>query len=165
MQGTHQELTRLLGKFSSAILVTQAESGLRGRPMAIQRREGDRRIWMCTSSRSDKANDLKRDPRCALLFHDGETSTVYASLSGTVAFVEDQAKIRELWSAAWKAWFPDGPEQRDLTLLAFEPTHAEYVDPPGGKLGVMASALKRIVTGEQIAPKSEKSEVEISRPA
>ena len=161
MTGTKEELWKLVGKFNVALLVTHTANGsLRGRPLAIQRHESDQSLWLATSDKSDKVRDLLGNADCAVICHDGEASPTYVSMSGLATVVRDRTKVRELWSPAWKLWFPEGPEEEDIVLIHFEPTHAEYASPEAGKLGVMVSAVKRLITKEH-PPKGEKSEVDV----
>jgi hypothetical protein len=39
--------------------------------------------------------------------------------------------IDELWSEAWKVWFPGGKEDPNLCVLAIAPSSAEYWDNGG----------------------------------
>jgi general stress protein 26 len=161
VQGNMEELRKIMGKFKTAMLVTSASDGkLRGRPMAIQQREDDQSIWLATSDQSDKVQDVAANPVCAVLCHDGERSPTYVSMSGDATIVRDAAKIRELWDPAWRLWFPEGPDEKDIVLLHFTPSHVEYADPAGGKAGVILSAMKRLVTKEY-PPKGDKSEVDL----
>lgn len=163
MSGNLRELSAVLAKFKSCLLVTSGPHGLRGRPMALQQRETDGSLWLATSLDSDKARDLQVDPRCAVLCHDGQSSVQYVSLAGHGDLVRDRARIRELWDPLWRAWFPEGPEQGDLILIHFHASHAEYVNPEGGKVEVILSAVKRILTHARV-PKPEKSELELPGP-
>lgn len=43
----------------------------------------------------------------------------YACLSGVLKPITDKAKLDELWSKVVAAWFPDGKEDKHITLLEF----------------------------------------------
>ncbi len=161
MQGNKEEVADLMGRFKVALLVTTSPSGeLRGRPMAIQQREADQTIWLATSDKSDKVRDLEGNPNCLVLCHDGERSAIYVSLSGQATVLRDRSKVDELWDPAWRLWFPKGPAEEDIVLLRFHPSHVEYAYPDGGKLGVMLSAVKRLVTKEH-PPHADKAQVDL----
>ena len=161
MTGTKEELWKLVKKFDVAMLVTHTvNGGLRGRPLAIQQHAADQSLWLATSDQSDKVRDISGNADCAVICHDGEKSPTYVSMSGLATIVRDPAKVRELWRPSWRLWFPNGPEEEDIVLLRFEPTHAEYATPVAGKLGVMVSAVKRLITKKH-PPKGEKAEVDV----
>jgi general stress protein 26 len=41
----------------------------------------------------------------------------YVSVAGRAWLLRDRAKIDELWSPLYKAWFPDGKDDPELALL------------------------------------------------
>lgn len=158
MQGEERELHGLLRDYKTALLTTRSRDGcFHSRPMAVQHVEGDGDFWFATSLDTQKVTDLEAEPRCGLAFHDGGKSATYVSMSGEVDVVRDRQTIHELWNPTWRAWFPEGPDQDDLVLLKFRPEHAEYVHPVSGRLKVLATRVKAVLTREpvEVAPKKE----------
>lgn len=153
MEDHRDEYLKLLDEHRTAILVTRGPDGhLHSRPMAMQGHCRGEEIWLATSADSDKCAHLAHDDQVALSFHAGEHAAAWLSVSGRCEMVRDRAKIRELWDASWKPWFPDGPEQDDLVLLRIVPEHAEWVRPEGGKLKVLYTMAKRAATGSREEP-------------
>jgi general stress protein 26 len=152
-EGSREEYLQLLDEHETVILVTHGDDGeLHCRPMAMQGHRGGEEIWLATYADSDKCRHVAQDDRVALSFHAGEHEASWLSVSGRCEIVHDRAKIRELWDASWKPWFPDGPEQADLVLLRIVPEHAEWVKPEGGKLKVLYTMAKRAATGSRDEP-------------
>ncbi len=157
-QADFEEYAALLKRFDTAMLTTQGPDGhFHSRPMALQEKRPGEAIWFATLSGSDKCRDIEHAPKVALSFHGGSHDADYLSISGHAAIVNDRAKIREMWDASWRPWFPEGPEQKDIVLIQVIPEHVEWVKPEGGKLRVLASMLKRTVTGSREPPDSKKS--------
>ena len=157
--GDRAEFEALLKGYDVALLTTRGVDGhFHTRPMALskKRRSGEE-IYFATWVDTQKVQDLEADPHCSLAFHSTENSSTYLSVSGVVEIVRDRKVIHDLWEANWKPWFPKGPDEGDIALLRFVPEHAEYVHPQGGKLKVLFSTAKALVTKQrpEAGPKKE----------
>ncbi len=71
---------------------------------------------------------------------------IYVSNSGRARFVEDRAKLEEMWSPLFKAWFPKGLADPELQLMAVAAEEAEFWDPPTAAVVIFRS-LKAVLTG------------------
>ncbi|MBI5547010.1 MAG: pyridoxamine 5'-phosphate oxidase family protein [Deltaproteobacteria bacterium] len=153
-----EELQQLLQQFDTALLTTRGGDGhFHTRPMALQARSVEDGLWFATSERTAKVADLENDAHCGVALYQGGHTPTYVSVSGTGELVHDRETIRRMWSPSWKAWFPDGPEQSDLVLIRLHPEHAEFVHPRTGKLQVLFTMARRLVTHgrQEPAPKVE----------
>ena len=74
--------------------------------------------------------------------------------------VRDEAKNKELWTMAMKAWFPKGPEDPELGLLKVSVDKAEYWDTPGSTVIHLVGFVKATVTGKPYHP-GENEKVEL----
>lgn len=156
--GTADELGKLLSEHDTALLTTQGADGhFHSRPMALQKQSlSIAEIWFATWDDTEKVHDLEHDAHCCVSLLASERASTYVSLSGRGQIMRDTAKIRELWSPAWKAWFPDGPNSGRIALIRFVPEHAEYVHPKTGRLAVVSSMLKNLMgQRSEPAPKKE----------
>ena len=73
-------------------------------------------IWFITSRKTDLVEEIGTGSTaqyCVI----GEDHDYYACLRGPIEQVEDEAKLDELWNAVVAAWFDDGREDSDVTLL------------------------------------------------
>ena len=126
---TQHKLIDLLSDFDTAMLVTRGDDGsLDARPMAVAQVEDDGRICFVTDRNSGKIADLMLDKEVAVTM---QSSSKFVSLSGIASPVDDRAKLNELWSEAWKVWFPEGKASDSIVLLRIEPTRGEYWDNSG----------------------------------
>lgn len=155
------ELWKLLESFDTAILVTRGDDGhYHARPMEMQHHGPAGALWFCTSMDSDKIKELRAEPHCAVALHAGGISPTYVSISGLADIVQDKGLIQSMWRPSWRAWFPDGPTQPDLVLLRVRPEHVEYMNPSTGRLKVLATMIRRMVTHERVEP-DEKHRVDL----
>jgi general stress protein 26 len=153
-----RELQDLLKHYKTALLTTIGADGhFHTRPMALQCKDLSQGIWFATSLTSAKVHELQSNPHCAIAFHEREHDSTYVSVSGNAELVKDRAVIHEMWDASWKPWFPDGPDQPDLVLIKVMPEHAEFVHTPSGRLQVLFTMAKRLLTKsrDEPAPKHE----------
>lgn len=137
----------LLGEFDNAMLVSTDERGQpHGRPMRIAAQSGAQTddLWFVTSSTAGKIEEVRNEPRVAVVMADDKR---FLSVSGHASVVLDQAKIEELWSDAWKIWFPNGPKSRDIALIQVRPLRGEYWDQsfPHGLRFALEAAKARIM--------------------
>ncbi|MFG0291382.1 MAG: pyridoxamine 5'-phosphate oxidase family protein [Rhodopirellula sp. JB044] len=122
----NKKLLELLNDFDNAMLVTRSSEGsLEARPMAVAQIEDDGDIWFVTDRNSGKVADLMLDDEVAVTM---QSSNKFAVVSGTAQAVDDRAKLDELWSEAWKVWFPEGKASQSILLLRVDADHGEYWD-------------------------------------
>lgn len=138
----------LLEDFDRGMLVTRSADGqLRSRPMQIAGREADSDLWFVTSREAGKVEEIDHDPNVCITLTKGRT---FLSLSGKARIVTDSAKLDELWSEAWKVWFPAGKDDPQLVLIHVDATVGEYWDQSGLKgLQYLFKAGKAYLAGEQ----------------
>lgn len=65
-----------------------------------------------------------------------------------MAVSDDRAKKEELFTSLAKAWFPEGVDDPELTLLKVTITDARYWDTKDGKLAAMIKIAGAAVTGK-----------------
>ncbi|EMI44500.1 pyridoxamine 5'-phosphate oxidase family protein [Rhodopirellula sp. SWK7] len=148
---THKKLIELLNDFDNAMLVTRSSNGsLESRPMAIAEVEPDGDVWFVTNRNSGKVADLMLDNEVAVTM---QSSRKFATISGKAHAVDDRAKLDELWSEAWKVWFPEGKSSDSIVLLKVEARHGEYWDNSGTDgLRYLIKAGKAYMQGERPQP-------------
>jgi general stress protein 26 len=70
-------------------------------------------------------------------------------IHGSATLSDDKAKMKELWSAILKAWFPLGLEDPEIVLIKVIPNEVNYWDSSSSKMVELFNMLKAIVTGEE----------------
>ena len=153
---TRDEAIRKLGEMISGIRIAmlttaQLDGTLRSRPMATQQAEFDGDLWFFTSKSSPKSDEIRHDSHVNVSYADSEGQR-YVSVSGTATLVDDREKAKELWNPLYKAWFPKGLDDPDLTLVKVDVHQAEYWDSPSGVMVHIVGVAKALATGERYEP-------------
>ena len=122
----------IIEDFSVAMLIsTDTEGVMHARPMSVAYHETKTgNIFFATSAVNGKTAEIENNPQTALTL---QSNNQFVSLSGQSVVINDRALIRELFSPAWKAWYPLGAEQVDIRLIKFSPERGEYWDLSGSK--------------------------------
>lgn len=129
-QKTRQEqietLRELIKDIDMAMLTTvDADGSLRSRPMSTQEAEFDGDLWFMTTIDTPKIAEIGRNSRVNVSYAKPDDQR-YVSVSGTAQVVNDRAKVEELWSPVYKAFFPDGLDDPRLCLIKVTVEKAEY---------------------------------------
>ncbi|HEY0703078.1 MAG TPA: pyridoxamine 5'-phosphate oxidase family protein [Candidatus Acidoferrales bacterium] len=143
------KLRDLIKDIKFAMLTTVSRAGLLvSRPMTTQNENFDGVLWFFAGLDSPKTEDLEAHPEVNLAYAK-PGSMEFVSVSGTAKISMDRAKMQELWSDTYKAWFPQGLDDPNLCLLRIEVTAAEYWDSPSAKVVQILGYLKSKITGEK----------------
>jgi general stress protein 26 len=149
------KVAELIKDINIAMITTEAEDGLlHSRPMATQKTEFDGTLWFFTGVSTGKISEIDWNPEVTLSYAD-PGKTRYVSVSGTAEIVHDRAKMAELWSDIYKAWFPQGLDDPDVCLMKVDVAFAEYWDVPSGKMVQAFGFLKALATGERLKLEGE----------
>jgi general stress protein 26 len=147
---TEQErLIELLQGFDNAMLVTCAPTGpVHARPMALAQVETDGTTWFLTAENTAKIQEIRDHSQVAVAF---QSDATFASVSGIASVVRDRAKVHQLWSEAYRAWFPDGPDQADLVAVRVSPEIGEFWDSRGAHgLRYLWESAKAVASGDKV---------------
>jgi general stress protein 26 len=104
-------------------------------------------LWFVTSLNTEKIEEIRQNPKVGVLFY-RDSDNAYVSISGLAHIEQNRDLIKRKWKDEWSAWFPGGPEQEDLALIAIDAHEAEYWEPKAGKLTVTFEAPRGALTGE-----------------
>ena len=126
-----------------AMLTTQGEGqALHARPMATVQQTFDGTLWFFTKEGAPKLGEALRRPQVCVTYANSRAGS-FVSVAGKASVVQDKAKIRELWSEGARLWFPQGPEEADIRLIAIEVETAEYWESPSSLAFVYQYAKSR----------------------
>jgi PPOX class probable F420-dependent enzyme len=113
---SHDEIVEYLVRSRSA---TMATVGATGQPhlVAMWYAVIDGAIWFETKAKSQKAVNLKRDPRITVLVEDGHTYDTLrgVSLEGTAAIVDDPDALWKVGVDIWERY--NGPYTEEMKPL------------------------------------------------
>lgn len=147
-----RKLAKLIHGIEIAMLTTATDDGsLRSRPMATQRTDFDGTLWFFTDADAGKVFEVEHDRHVNVVYAEPKDQR-YISVSGRASISRDRDKIRELWSPAITAWFPNGVTDPKIALLKVDVERAEYWDNPHGKVVTMIGFMKATLTGQRYMP-------------
>jgi len=147
-QEQSKEIWDLIKDIKVVMLTTQDDGVLRARPMHHAQDEFDGTLWFFTAKSSGKIEELQRHNQVCLSYADPNSET-YVSLSGDVGFTDDKALIDKFWNSFTSAWFPDGKDDPDITLMEIRVTQAESWDSTSNSMVQLYGILKANMTGEK----------------
>ncbi|MEU4564489.1 pyridoxamine 5'-phosphate oxidase family protein [Actinoplanes sp. NPDC023936] len=148
-QEQRDKVRKMVSDARICMVTTMTEDGRHvSRPMALQDVEFDGDLWFFTYSDSDLVEQINRHPQVNVAFSDPKQQN-WVSIAGAASRVENRGKAEELWSAPLKAWFPDGLETPNLTLVKVTAQTAEYWEAAhSSKVVTMLGYAKAAVTGK-----------------
>ncbi len=146
---TREKVYDILKGFSTAMFVTVGPGGRpEARPMQVARVEDSGEIWFFTGRGGTVANEIEEEAVVLLAFQNERSA--YLSLRGKARNVQDRARIEQFWKEPYRTWFPGGPGDPQVELVAVDPIDAEYWDNRGSnKLEYLFEAAKAYVKGEK----------------
>ncbi|WP_413519240.1 pyridoxamine 5'-phosphate oxidase family protein [Psychrobacter glacincola] len=84
----------------------------------------NKEIWFIGDKSSDVVKDIKDDARIGLSYATQDEKN-YVSVSANAELPEDKAKLDELWSPVYDAFFANGKEDENVQLIKVVPHGAE----------------------------------------
>lgn len=116
------------------------------RPMALREVDDKGNLWFISSQSSNKNFEIKKDDRVQLFFSKNSDSH-YLSVFGKATIFSDQNKIEEVWTSIANAWFEEGKNDPDVTVIRVKPEDAYYWDTKDGKIISLLKIAVAATTG------------------
>lgn len=123
---------------------------LHTRPMSVQKVCDQGNFWFLSSRESLKNQEIAADPRVQLFFSN-QSDAEFLSVYGKATITRDKDKIEELWTPIAKAWFTDGKEDPNVTVIKVTPEDAYYWDTKHGKMVSLVKILASAVMGQTLS--------------
>ncbi len=148
-EAAKRKVSDIITDMDYAVFTTRGSDGapLHARPMAYRSVEPDGDLWFFTKADSRKVEELKADPRTLLSFANPKKQQ-FVSITGRSEIVSDRAKVTELWSEIYRAWFPGGPSDPNVVAIRVHAEAAEYWDTPTSAVVYAFGYLKALATGQ-----------------
>ena len=123
------------------------------KPMATQEVDFDGTVRFIAERASEQALSITQRPDVNVAY---SGSGAWVSLSGKARIVNDEDKLREMWSSFTDSWLEGGPENPNNIIIEVDGDTAEYWDSPGSsKVTQVANLIKSKVTGETVDGENE----------
>ncbi len=143
-----KKMKKLVEDADICMFVTQLDQlPLSARPMSSQHVDESGCIYFFSTVSSDKNIHIQKDDRVQL-FYSNKNSSEYLSIYGTAVITKDIIKIKEYWSTMVKAWFPEGPDDPDISLITVTPLDGYYWDTKHNKYVALFKIATSIITGK-----------------
>ena len=113
--------------------------------------EFDGTLWFFTRASAPKVDEVDRDHKVNVSYSKPGGQS-FVSVRARRSWCVTQAKNKELWTPAMKAWFPKGPEDPETALLKIDVEKAEYWDTAAGPIVIAIGFVKAMVTGKPYHP-------------
>ena len=125
------------------------EVPLQTRPMTTQEVDDEGNFWFFSPKDSHKNYEVRSDARVQLLFANTSASE-YLTVYGIATIVNDRKKIEEMWSPMVKAWFQEGKDDPNLSLIKVAPEDAYYWEPKQNKMVTLLKIAASAVSGKKM---------------
>jgi general stress protein 26 len=151
-----QKLESLLKELRAGMLTTIGDDEeLHSRPMYLQKFDPDsNELWFFAGQNSGKVVEIQKNSHVHLSFADASDGS-FLSICGQAKAVDDFELKKQLWNVPLLAWFPQGLDDPNLTLICVKMSSAEYWD-AASKFVQLFGYTKAILKGERY--KTGKSE-------
>jgi general stress protein 26 len=147
----HEKIWNLIKGSHSALLITLKPDGsLDSRPMGCLQTDFDGVLWFLTFRHSLKLVDIRENPN-VLVSYAKPREFEYVSISGKARTVEDSQKLNELWTEGLRVWFPNGPNDPEIAILAVDVEQATYWTDAASTATYAWAYVKARLTGQSPA--------------
>ncbi len=119
------------------------------RPMSTLDIDDEGNLWFMSSKSSNKDQQIKQDDKVQLLYADNGSST-YLSVYGHADVFSDRSKVEELWTPIAKAWFTEGKDDPDISIIRVRTEEGYYWDTKDGKMVSFLKIVAAAVTGKSM---------------
>jgi general stress protein 26 len=131
----------------TCLFCTYENEKMVSRPMHTQRVDQSGSLWFMSNKESLKNLQIKKDNSVYLVYADSGKQH-YLTLSGSAEILKDKAIIDELWNPFLNAWFDEGKDDPDISLIRVTPDEGHYWDTRNGKLVSLIKVAVAAITGK-----------------
>lgn len=118
------------------------------RPMSLQEVDKDGNLWFISDKESNKNFEIKEDKRVQLFFSN-KGDYEFLSVYGEAYIYTDQSTIEDKWSSFANAWFEEGKEDPNVSIIRVQPSQTYYWDTKAGKMVSFLTLAWAAVTGNK----------------
>jgi general stress protein 26 len=109
-------------------------------------------LWFLTFRDSPNVHEIAADNR-VLVSYANPSEYEYVSLMGNARIIDDKRKIHELWSQDLRVWFPNGPDDPGIALLAIKVEEVKYWTDAASIATCAWAYIRARVTGRRKSPR------------
>jgi general stress protein 26 len=105
--------------------------------------QNDPHIYFLTHQSSRKVTQLALRPHVGLSI---VSPNCFVVITGSAQLSSDPELIRRLWSSTYRAWFPEGKDDSEATVICVAIERIDYWEPPRSRVVRLAQAVKAVLT-------------------
>jgi general stress protein 26 len=113
-------------------------------PLLVQ---SDPHIYFLTHQSSRKVTQLAVRPQVGLSII---STNCFVVVAGSAQLSRDPELIGRLWSPTYRAWFPEGKDDREATVIRVAVERIDYWEPPSSRIARLVQAVKAVLTGRAV---------------
>lgn len=127
MTDHRKNIATVIDQVKFAMLTTVTPEGhLHACPMTTTQTDlSKNEIWFIGDKTTETVKDIEKNPQINLSYSSPDHKD-FVSITGQAELVVDKAKLDELWSPVYNAFFEQGKEDPNLQLIKIVPHGAEY---------------------------------------
>lgn len=151
MQQHYQETSEIMKSVKFAMLTSMtAEGHLHACPMTTNQFDLEKKeIWFIGDKTTETIKDIANNAQINLSYASVDSKD-YVSITAKAELIEDKAKLDELWTPIYAAFFENGKEDKNVQLIKVVPHGAEYWK-SGNSVINLFKMTAAAVTGGKIA--------------
>ncbi|MBE9597814.1 pyridoxamine 5'-phosphate oxidase family protein [Pedobacter sp. MC2016-24] len=137
------KIKELIKQTDTCFFSTKAETGPSNgvRPMSVQEVDDQGNLWMLLANDSHTYKEVSAESKVKLYFQ-GSKHSDFLYLKANAVIVDDQEKIKALWSPFLKVWFTEGEHDPRIALMKITPEDGYYWD---NKHGNVVAGVKMLI--------------------
>jgi general stress protein 26 len=140
-----QKVRTIIQKTGVGMLTTiDGDGQFISRPMLALLLDDDPCVYFLTHTSSAKVRQIAAQSRVALTFVGPDSA--YMAVVGRAIALQDAALVAHLWNPTYRAWFPDGVGDADVTVLRVAVDRADYWEAPTSRVVRLIEAAAAMVT-------------------
>jgi general stress protein 26 len=119
------------------------------RPMSTLEVDDNGNFWFFSGIESNKNFEILQDDQVQLIYAK-PSSLHFMSVYGRAEISKDRVQIDRLWNDFAKAWFKEGKDDPELTVICVKPEQVCYWDTKHGKMISLLKIAISAVTNKQM---------------
>jgi len=143
------EKIKELAEDKICMFCTYENNQIVSRPMSTQRIDDDGSIWFLSRKDSNKNLQIEDNHDIYLMYLDTGKQH-FLSLNGTARILNDRSLIEDLWTPIAKAWFTEGKDDPEITVIKVSPEEGHYWDTKNGRLVSMIKIASAALMGNEM---------------
>ncbi|GAB6928638.1 pyridoxamine 5'-phosphate oxidase family protein [Paenibacillus sp. JCM 10914] len=145
-----ETVKEIIKDVETAMFATISEGGINSRPMQTQEIEFDGDLWFLTMRDTSKYQEILANPNVNVAY----VGKSYVSIRGRAEVVEDLAKKKDMWNAAYGKFLHTTYDDPNVILIKVDTDTAEYWE-TGNKTKTVKAFFKQLVGQKEVKGKSE----------